>query len=194
MRIILIILTGGLVLGIATGGRPSRLATVHVRWVWLAIAALALQVVPTTVAGELAVPLLLVSFVGLVVFAVANIRYWGFELILLGVLLNFLVIGMNGGMPVSRAALIASDQRDTIDDLRNVDTAKHHLADEDDRLVFLGDVIAIPSPVEQAVSIGDLFTYGGVALLLAAGMRGGAVRGSDKGARNVATAEVAVDG
>jgi hypothetical protein len=96
-------------------------------------------------------------------------------------------------MPVSREALIASDQRDTIDDLRNVDTAKHHLADEDDRLVFLGDVIAIPSPVEQAISIGDLFTYGGVALFLAAGMRG-AVRGSDKGARNVATAGVAVDG
>jgi Family of unknown function (DUF5317) len=193
MRIILIILTGGLLLGIATGGRPSRLATVHVRWVSLAVAALALQVVPTTVAGELAVPLLLVSFVGLVVFAVANIRYWGFELILLGVLFNFLVIGVNGGMPVSREALIASDQRDTIDDLRNVDTAKHHLADEDDRLVFLGDVIAIPSPVEQAISIGDLFTYGGVALFLAAGMRG-AVRGSDRGTRNVATAGVAVDG
>lgn len=194
MRIILIILTSGLVLGLATGGRPSRLTSVGVRWVWLAVVGLALQMVPTTVAGELAVPLLLVSFVGLVVFAVANIRYWGFELILLGVLLNFLVIGLNGGMPVSREALIASDQRDTIDDLRNVDTAKHHLADEDDRLVFLGDVIAVPSPVEQAISIGDLFTYGGVALFLAAGMRGRAVRGSDPGARPVATAEVAGDG
>jgi hypothetical protein len=144
-------------------------------------------------AGALAVPLLVVSFVGLVAFVLVNIRYWGFELILAGVLLNLLVIGVNGGMPVSRAALIASDQRDTIDDLRNVDTAKHHLAGDDDRLVFLGDVIALPSPVEQAISVGDLFTYAGVALFLAMGMRGRPVRRTPR-PRPVLTTEIVTDG
>jgi hypothetical protein len=176
VRIILIVLTGGLVLGFATGGRPTRLTSVDVRWIWLALVALSLQLVPTSFAGGLAVPLLLLSFVGLIAFAVANLRYWGFELILAGVLLNVLVIGVNGGMPVSREALIASNQRDTIEDLRTVDTVKHHLADEDDRLVFLGDVIAIPSPVEQAISVGDLFTYAGVGLFIVMGMRGRPVR------------------
>ena len=36
---------------------------------------------------------------------------------------------------------------------------------------FLGDVIGLPPPVAQAISVGDIFTYGGVAVVIAAGMR-----------------------
>jgi hypothetical protein len=43
------------------------------------------------------------------------------------------------------------------------------LASSADHLRFLGDVIAIPA-LEQAVSVGDVFTYGGVMVLIAAGM------------------------
>ena len=36
---------------------------------------------------------------------------------------------------------------------------------------FLGDVIAIPPPLAQAISLGDIFTYGGVAVVVISGMR-----------------------
>ena len=39
------------------------------------------------------------------------------------------------------------------------------------RLLFLGDVIAIPPPVSQVISIGDIFTYGGVVIVIAGSMR-----------------------
>ena len=39
---------------------------------------------------------------------------------------------------------------------------KHHLAGPDERVLFLGDVIGLPPPVAQAISLGDIFTYGGV--------------------------------
>ena len=48
---------------------------------------------------------------------------------------------------------------------------KHHLAGPEDRVLVLGDVIGLPPPVGQAISVGDIFTYGGVAVVIAAGMR-----------------------
>jgi hypothetical protein len=48
---------------------------------------------------------------------------------------------------------------------------KHHLAGPDDRMLFLGDVIAVPAPVSQVISVGDLFTYGGMAVVIAGAMR-----------------------
>jgi hypothetical protein len=48
---------------------------------------------------------------------------------------------------------------------------KHHLAGPDDRLLFLGDVIAVPAPVSQVISVGDVFTYGGMAIVIAGSMR-----------------------
>jgi hypothetical protein len=38
-------------------------------------------------------------------------------------------------------------------------------------MLFLGDVIAIPPPVNKVISIGDVFTYGGVATVIAGSMR-----------------------
>jgi hypothetical protein len=46
-----------------------------------------------------------------------------------------------------------------------------HLAGPNERLLFLGDSIAI-APIRQAVSLGDLFAYGGVMWLVVAGMLG----------------------
>jgi hypothetical protein len=89
-------------------------------------------------------------------------------------------------MPVSRQALIASGQADTVGDLVNdADSyVKHHLADGEDRVLFLGDVIALAPPIAQAVSVGDFYTYGGVALVIVAAMR----------RRPEAAEEVAADG
>ncbi len=170
MKLMAICMAAILVVGYLLGGRLRNVADLQIRWPGLAFVGLALQFV--TGPGE-TVPLacLYLSFVLLIVFTVANIRVFGFPLILAGVLCNLLVIGTNGGMPVSAHALEASDQGQFLGDLENNPYPKHHLATEDDLLRFLGDVIPVPSPVAQAISLGDILTYGGVGMVIVGAMR-----------------------
>jgi len=170
MKLMAICMAVILAVGYLTGGRLQNIANVQLRWPALALVGLALQFV--TGPGE-TVPLacLYLSFVLLIVFTVMNIRTFGFSVILAGVLCNLLVIGVNGGMPVSAHALEASNQGQFLGDLENNPYPKHHLATEDDLLRFLGDVIPIPSPVAQAISLGDILTYGGVGMVIVGAMR-----------------------
>jgi hypothetical protein len=112
----------------------------------------------------------------LILFTIKNLRVFGFAVILAGVLCNLLVIGANGGMPVSKAALRSSDQGRFLGELENNPYPKHHLATDDDLLRFLGDVIPLPDPIEQAVSLGDILTYAGVGLVVIGAMRGDVAR------------------
>jgi len=169
MRLVLATFAVALLLGTLLGGRLSNLSGLKVRWAPAAIVGLAMQFLP--VPGRvLPLAMLLASFVLLTVFAAVNIRLAGFPLIALGICCNFLVIAVNHGMPVTRQALVASNQGYTLRLLVQHGGAKHHLADDQDRLLFLGDVIAI-GPLEQAVSVGDILTYGGVVWLIVIGMR-----------------------
>jgi hypothetical protein len=169
MKLIALALVLGAAVGYARGGRLSRLSELRVRFAPLALLGLLLQLVNPP--GRWPLAMLIVSFVLLVVFIVANLRITGFALLLIGVSMNFTVIAVNGGMPVSREAVVASGQTDTFEGLAHHRGAKHHLAGPDDRLLFLGDVIAIPQPVAQVISIGDVFTYAGVGVVIAAAMR-----------------------
>lgn len=181
MKLILLTLACAVLIGFALGGRWSNLARVRVRWPAVAMLGLALQLAP--VRGRAwAMGMLYVSFALLIAFAVVNLRARvpGFTAILLGMLLNLVVIGVNGGMPVTQQALVASRQTDTLMELVQHGGVKHHLAGPDDRLLFLGDSIAI-APLRQAMSLGDLFAYGGVMWLIVAGMLGrGPVRGEEQ--------------
>ena len=171
MKLILGTLLITFAVGFLMGGRLSNLGSLKIRWAPLALVGLAMQMVNPP--GRWPLAMLLGSFVLLSVFALANIQTAGFGLIAIGVAMNFLVIGANSGMPVSAQALVASGQVDTVTDLTNdADSyVKHHLADEGDVVLFLGDVIALPSPISQAISLGDIFTYGGVAVVIVQGMR-----------------------
>jgi hypothetical protein len=172
VRVVLATLVLAVALGYLAHGRLSKLATARVRWPLAAIVGLALQLAP--VPGRTwPLALLFVSFALLFVFAIVNVgaRVAGFPLILIGIALNFTVIAVNGGMPVTRDALVASRQMDTLESLVRDGGAKHHLAGPDDHLLFLGDVVAI-EPIKQAVSLGDLFTYAGVIWLVVAAMLG----------------------
>jgi hypothetical protein len=170
MKLMAICMAAILAVGYLLGGRLRNVAELQLRWPALALVGLALQFI--TGPGD-TVPLacLYLSFVLLIVFTVANIRVFGFPLILAGVLCNLLVIGANGGMPVSAHALEASDQGQFLGDLENNPYPKHHLATEDDLLRFLGDVIPVPTPVAQAISLGDILTYGGVGMVIVGAMR-----------------------
>lgn len=169
MKLVAIGLVLGVVVGTFRGGRLSQLSELKPRYAPLAFAGLLLQLVNPP--GSWPLVLLILSFVLLTAFALANIRIVGFAAILAGVVLNFTVIAVNGGMPVAREAIIASGQEGTLAPLLERPGVKHHLAGPDDRMLFLGDVIAVPAPVSQVISVGDLFTYGGMAVVIAGPMR-----------------------
>jgi hypothetical protein len=167
VRLIALVMLAAAAVGFALRGRASRLGSLGVRWPWTGAIGLAMQLLPLPGALErLSVPLLLVSLWMLLAFVAANLSYRGFELILIGLALNFLVITLNGGMPVSRAALRDSGQLDTLTYLERYGGAKHHLAGSGDVAMWLGDVIAVPKPIGLCISVGDIFTYGGVGVFV----------------------------
>jgi hypothetical protein len=175
MRLMAICMTIIVVVGYLLGGRLRNVASLRFEWYGLALAGVALQLVPGP-GSTVPLACLYLSFLLLIVFAVKNIQVVGFPLILAGVLCNLFVIGVNGGMPVSEHALAASGQSRLLGALENNPTAKHLLATIDDQLRFLGDVIPVPDPVMQAISIGDILVYGGAGVAVVSAMRGAATR------------------
>jgi hypothetical protein len=169
MAPVLITLVFTVGIGLLAGGRLAGLSGMRFRLVPAALAGLLLQfLVPPGIWQQV---LLFASFLLLSAFAVANIKIPGFTLILAGIVMNFLVIGVNAGMPVPRWSLERSDQIQELQFLIEHGGAKHHLATEEDTLMFLADVIPLPSPIRQSVSAGDVVTYVGVAYVIVAGMR-----------------------
>jgi hypothetical protein len=173
VRLVLLLLAVSFGLGLLLGGSFKNLAELKLRYWGLALAGYALQVLPYPESWGRDVPIamLLVSFVLLLAFAMANLRQPGVPLIVLGVLLNFIVIAANWGMPVSARALINSDQADVLRELELAPGQKHHLANGTDHFRFLGDVIPIPDPIHITLSVGDLILYAGVGVLLVVRMR-----------------------
>ena len=166
MLLIACTLALGVALGLALGGSLREFPTVRLRSWGLAAAGIAMQFLnPPGAWGHL---LVVASFVVLLAFTMVNVEQPGVLLIGAGLLLNALVITVNAGMPVAREAIVRSGQEATLPDLVAGGGAKHHLADDGTRLLLLGDVIAVPPPIAQAMSVGDLVMYGGVVWYLAA--------------------------
>lgn len=164
-------------LGFVFGGRLQRLGELHLRWWGLAMGGLALQFVPLPEGSggrDLIVrtAVLVASYLLLLTFGAVNIRLPGMPLVLLGLAANLIVIGANGGMPVSADALRDSGQAELIPQLQEAGADKHHLLSDGDVLTPLADVIGVPKPIGQAISIGDVFQYAGLMWLVVAAMRG----------------------
>jgi hypothetical protein len=87
-----------------------------------------------------------------------NRKQAGFNYILIGVFLNFLVMAINGGrMPVSLEAASILDPF-YAEILKSGIYAKHQLLSDSTYLGFLGDIIPLSSPYprEKIISIGDV--------------------------------------
>jgi hypothetical protein len=176
--ILFVVIVGlAVVFGYLLGGRLRAFENLRLRWWGLIVVGLAIQFAPLP-EGDGGTDLvvrtaaLAVSYTLIVAFAIANVRVPGMPLILIGVAANCLVIVANGGMPVSESALIDSGHGNDVGQLEQEGLDKHHLMDDDDVLTFLADVIGIPNPIGQAISIGDVFVYLGLAWLTVAAMRG----------------------
>jgi len=177
MKLLLAVVVISVFLGYVLGGRLHRLEALRPRWWGLVILGLGIQFIPLPegdVGTDLVVrtAVLSLSYTLLVAFALLNVRMPGMFLVVIGLACNFAVIAVNGGMPASADALIDSGQEDVLAYLREEGADKHHLLTDKDELTFLADVIPVPQPIGQAISVGDVFVYVGLIWLIVAAMRG----------------------
>jgi len=172
VMLVLIVIGLAVCVGFIAGGSLRHFEHLEVRWWGAALAGLALQgIALSSSIGPPAGPVLLVGSYGLLIaFAWVNRRLPALWLVMTGLVLNILVIGVNGGMPVSASALEAAGAR--ADGLLGAGALKHHLMGPGDTLTPLGDVIGIPPPIGAVISIGDVLLYAGIAILVVAVMLG----------------------
>jgi hypothetical protein len=162
----------GLVVGFVLGGRPAGLGSLSIRWSWLILATMLVQVVlfsaPVTERiGDLGPPIYVASTAVVLVAVLANWRIPGIAIVALGAASNLAAIVANGGfMPAGVGAMAA---------LGRVEEAVYsnsallaHPA-----LEPLTDIFYIPRgiPFSNVFSIGDVVIGIGVALAIASAMR-----------------------
>lgn len=163
------VLLVGLVLGWLAGGNLDRLGGVPLRRRRLVVAALLTQLAGTLVGGPFYPLGLVASAVLVAAFLAVNRGLRGTGLVALGLLLNALVVGANGAMPVSREASARAGV--SIQPLLTGADLRHELADRRTRLAWLGDVVPVPLPLRaEVVSPGDVLVAAGLAQLVVAGM------------------------
>jgi len=168
---ILIALCLAFLLGlVVVGGRVSNLDRIEVRWGWLAPLAFLMQAYliffPAERAGDLLSArslLLTLSHVLLFVLVWQNRHVSGIKLIGLGLLLNFLVMVVNGGfMPITPHTLAQIGYDGNAPQLETgfiVGRTKNVvMVPGDANLWFLSDIMVLPRPfpIPTALSVGDL--------------------------------------
>lgn len=166
-----IVLFIALAISVLRGGRLTNLGEVELRTWWLLPIALSLQlgtsILPDTDWAEgIGLAMVLLSFFVLMVLVLLNRNRTGMWLAGLGVLMNFTVIALNGGMPVlAEAAQVASGFKVDEPDLSG--SFKHVILDETSRLTVLSDVIPLRLwSLGQVISLGDVFLAVGLGRFL----------------------------
>jgi hypothetical protein len=161
MWLAVIALAVGGVVGLAAGGRPRHLAGMRLRLPWVLVAGAGCELVGTWwVPDRVGLALLVVGYVLLVSFALANVRLAGMVLVAVGLLCNLVVIAVDGGMPVRGVPAGISD------------SPRHHGMRASDQLTPLADDLRL-APFGETVSAGDVVLSVGVATTVA----GALVRG-----------------
>lgn len=173
MGLLVVVLLVALAAGYWLGGRVDRLANLPFRSLRLLISAAVVQLVGFLVANvlSLAWPVALaVSAVFIAVFLARNYQLLGVPLIAAGLLLNALVVVVNGAMPVSlHAAARAGVEADQLD---LDDHPRKEAATGDTLLPWLGRVVSVALPIHREVATpGDLLLAAGLGLLVVSGMR-----------------------
>jgi hypothetical protein len=166
-----IVLFIALAMAVMRGGRLSNLGDIELRYWWLLLVALGLQVATAWLpdsswAEGLGLAMVLVSYVLLMGLVLINRSRPGMWLAGLGVLMNFTVIAINGGMPVlAEAAEVASGFTITAPDLSG--SYKHVLLDSSSHLTAFADVIPMRiAGIGQVISLGDVFLAVGLGRFL----------------------------
>ncbi len=148
-----------------------NLGDIELRAWWLLIIAFGLQAgtsfLPNEAWSETAgLVMILGSFVLLMILVVLNRSSPGMWIAGIGVLMNFTVIAVNGGMPVlAGAAEVASGFTVSEPDVSG--SYKHVPLDENSQLTFLADVIPLRlANIGEVISLGDIFLALGLGAFL----------------------------
>lgn len=170
--VLLVAIAVALAIGFATGGSLAGAAGLRIRLLPLLVGALLVQVaIFTPIAGGWEIthrvgPYIHIATLLVVLVVMSrNLHIPGMKIIIIGAALNALVITANGGfMPSPESALERAGRLERV----RQDEAQRQgesyilsnstIADDDTRLLFLGDVIAIPDrlPLSNVISIGDI--------------------------------------
>jgi hypothetical protein len=169
--LLLLVVDSGVVVGLQRGGRLHGLRTARLKALPLLVAGLALQLllglpwlqVPGGRWGIGSV-LLMVSLLLLLMVVLANAQLPGIPLLALGLLANLVVVGLNGGMPVSAAT---PQQAPTGIGSAEVSQLgpQYLVAEPATRLTVLDARIGVFS-IQTVVSVGDALQYLGLLLLI----------------------------
>jgi hypothetical protein len=176
----------------AVGGRVSNLAQIEIKRGWLAPLAFLMQAYLIFFPAEMGEGLLssrslvLIFSYGLLFVVIwCNRQLPGVKLIGLGLLLNFLVIVLNGGvMPITPEALVQIGYDDNAPRLETgylvAGTKNIVMEPGEATLWFLSDILVLPSPflIPTALSVGDLLIVAGTFLFLREPMVRGALANS----------------
>ena len=166
----------GLLVGLLLGGRASRLGELKLRFAWLCVLGLAVQLVlfsdaVTAWIGDLGVPIYVASTFAVAAAVAANYRIPGMAVVALGAFSNLAAIVANGGyMPTTAEAMAAAGFSE-----KAVYSNSALLADP--RLPWLTDIFAMPRwiPAHNVFSVGDVLIGLGVVIVIVAAMRRPAV-------------------
>ena len=162
---ILLVLAGLCVMAVPLTGRSlGRLAELRLRWLWTAPAALALQVLIVTIApgGDPALHAVVhvSTYLLVLTFLWMNRGIAGTWVIGVGAVLNTVAILANGGvMPASSTA-----QR--LAGLTEGSGFHNSAALAHAKLLALGDIIPVPGPLPNVLSVGDCVIFTGMLVLL----------------------------
>ena len=170
----MIAVAGGLIAGALLGGTLANLERLSLRFAWLVVLALALQIIAFSPLGArfsstVDVGLHLLSYALLLTCVAANLRRPPVMLFGVGVLSNTIAIVVNHGyMPASRAALRLAGLP-----VSAVPHNNSELAGAGAHLTALGDIFALPHgvPLANIFSVGDMLIALGLAWLIADAMR-----------------------
>ena len=169
-----IVLFLALAIAMLRGGRLVNLGDIELKGWWLLILAFGLQAA-TGWLGEdsdtAGLVMILISFALLMVLVGLNRSKPGMWIAGIGVLMNFTVIAINGGMPVlAGAAEVASGFTVSNPDLTG--TFKHVPLDSSSRLTFFADVVPLRIVgIGEVISLGDIFLALGLGVFLESELR-----------------------
>jgi hypothetical protein len=167
-----------LVLFIATtvallrGGRLINLADIRLQHWWLLLLGFGIQAATALLPDKdwtrsAATAMILVSYLPLLTLVLINRHREGMWLAGLGVLMNFSVIALNGGMPVLGGAAAIAAGRDVTGSMVISLDVKHVLLDASTRIPFLADVIPVRLfGIGQVISLGDVLLAVGLGRFL----------------------------
>lgn len=170
MAWIAVVLAISVAVALLRGGRFLNLSEINLRAWPLLILGFGLQVLANYVPAErswsqdLAVALVIVSYVPLLALVWLNREEAGMGLVGVGIFMNFIVISLNGGMPVLPEAAALALGKD-VAEISFSELPKHVVLDEGTRLMFLGDVIPL-RPIRNVISLGDVFLAVGLGQFL----------------------------